>query len=133
MWRQLLNICGLGCGTPWTCPYWAPIQYTGHRPKRGGASPRQILVINLFCELPSTPNSYVPEFGGIGKVMKLFQLYKDLLKRTPYAVVVSFLVKTASGIRKGNEVQAEDDSDFNVYIFDVVMSSSRSIPVSWLL
>ena len=54
--------------------------------------------------------------------MKLyFQPYKDLLKRTPYVVVASFLVQTVSGIREGNEVQVEDESDFNVYASDVLI------------
>ena len=57
-----------------------PTRYTGHWPKRGGAAPRQFLDVDLFRELPSTPNSYGPESVGIGKVMKLsFQPYKDLL------------------------------------------------------
>ena len=57
--------------------------------------------------------------------MKLyFQPYKDLLKRTPYVAVESFLVQTISGIREGNKVQVEDDSDFNVYVSDVAMYSS---------
>ena len=59
--------------------------------------------------------------------MKLsFQPYKDLHKRTPYLAVVSFLVQTVSGIREGNEVQVEDESDFNVYASDAAMSSSES-------
>ena len=59
--------------------------------------------------------------------MKLsFQPYKDLLKRTPYVAVASFLVQTVSGIREGNEVQVEDDWDLNVYVSDAVMSSSSS-------
>jgi len=58
--------------------------------------------------------------------MKLsFQPYKDLLKRTPYVAVASFLVQTVSGIREGNEVQVEDESDFNVYASDAAMSSSH--------
>ena len=57
--------------------------------------------------------------------MKLsFQPYKNLFKRTPYVVVASFLVQTVSGIREGNKVQVEDDSDFNVYVSDVAMYSS---------
>ena len=79
----------------------------------------------MFCELPLTPNSYGPESGGVGNVMKLsFQPYKDLLKWTPYVVVASFLVQTVSGIRAVNEVQVVDESDFNVYISDAAMSSS---------
>jgi len=62
--------------------------------------------------------------------MKLsFQPYKDLLKRTPYVAVASFLVQTVSGIREGNEVQVEDESDFNVYASDAAMSSSLIIAV----
>ena len=81
----------------------------------------------MFRELLSTPKRYGPESGGIGKVMKLyFQPYKDLMKQTSYVVVVSFLVQTVSGIREGNEVQVEDDSDFNVYVSDVLMSLSSS-------
>ena len=38
--------------------------------------------------------------------------------------VASFLVQTGSGIREGNEVQVEDESDFNVYASDAAMSSS---------
>ena len=38
--------------------------------------------------------------------------------------VASFLVQTVSGIREGNEVQVEDESDFNVYASDAAMSSS---------
>ena len=57
--------------------------------------------------------------------MKLsFQPYKDLLKRTLYVAVASFLVQTVSGIREGNEVQVENESDFNVYVSDVAMYSS---------
>ena len=57
--------------------------------------------------------------------MKLsFQPYKDLHKRTPYVAVASFLVQTVSGIREGNEVQVEDESDFNVYASDAAMSTS---------
>ena len=57
--------------------------------------------------------------------MKLsFQPYKVLLKRTPYVAVALFLVQTVSGIREGNEVQVEDESDFNVYASDAAMSSS---------
>ena len=79
----------------------------------------------MLRKLPSTPNSYGLESGGVGKVMKLyFQPYKDLLKRTQYVAVASFLVQTVSGIREGNEVQVEDESDFNVYVSDVEMSSS---------
>ena len=58
--------------------------------------------------------------------MKLsFQPYKELLKRTPYVAVASFLVQTVSGIREGNEVQVENESDFNVYASDAAMSSSE--------
>ena len=85
------------------------------------------MVIDLFREFLSTPKRYGPKFGGIGKVMKLyFQPYKDLMKCTSYVVVASFLVQTDSGIREGNEVQVEDDSDFNVYVSDAVMSLSSS-------
>ena len=81
--------------------------------------------LNLFRELPLTPNSYGLESGGVGKVMKLyFQPYKVLLKRTPYVAVALFLVQTVSGIREGNEVQVVDESDFNVYASDAAMSSS---------
>ena len=60
--------------------------------------------------------------------MKLsFQPYKDLLKRTPYVAVASFLVQTVSGIREENEVQVEDESDFNVYASDAAMSSSTKL------
>ena len=60
-------------------------------------------------------------------VMKLsFQPYKVLLKRTPYVTVALFVVQTVSGIREGNEVQVVDESDFNVYVSDAVMSSSSS-------
>ena len=62
--------------------------------------------------------------------MKLsFQPYKDLLKRTPYVAVASFLVQTVSGIREENKVQVEDESDFNVYASDAAMSSSLIIAV----
>ena len=102
-----------------------PTRYTGHWPKRGGAAPFQILDVELFHEFLSTPNSYGPESGGVRKVMKLsFQPYKNLYKRTPYVAVASFLVQTVSGIREGNEVQVEDESDFNVYASDAAMSSS---------
>ena len=40
--------------------------------------------------------------------------------------VASFLVQTVSGIREGNEVQVENESDFNVYASDAAMSSSLS-------
>ena len=64
--------------------------------------------------------------------MKLsFQPYKDLLKRTPYVAVASFLVQTVSGIREGNEVQVEDESDFNVYASDAAMSSSMVLLETW--
>ena len=57
--------------------------------------------------------------------MKLsFQPYKVLLKRSPYVAVALFLVQTVSGIREGNEVQVENESDFNVYASDAAMSSS---------
>ena len=57
--------------------------------------------------------------------MKLyFQPYKVILKRTLYVSVASILVQTVSGIREGNEVQVEDESDFNVYVSDIAMSSS---------
>ena len=79
----------------------------------------------MFCEFPFTPNRYGPESSGVGKVMKLyFQPYKDLLKRTLFVAVVSFLVQTVSEIREGNEVQVVDESDFNVYASDAAMSSS---------
>ena len=79
----------------------------------------------MFRELLLNPNRYGPESGGVGKVIKLsFQPYKVLLKRTPYVVVALFLVQTVSGIREGNEVQVEDESDFNVYASDAAMSSS---------
>ena len=79
----------------------------------------------MFCELLLTQNSYGPESGGVGKVMKLcFQPYKVLLKRTPYVAVALFLVQTVSGIREGNEVQVVDESDFNMYVSDAAMSSS---------
>ena len=79
----------------------------------------------MFHELLLTPNSYGPESDGVGKVMKLyFQPYKDLLKRTPYVTVTSFLVQIVSVIREGNEMQVEDDSDFNMYVSDAMMSSS---------
>ena len=82
----------------------------------------------MFHKFLLTPNSYVPESGGVGKVMKLsFQPYKDLLKRTPYVAVASFLVQTVSGIREGNEVQVVDESDFNVYVSDAAMSSSEAL------
>jgi len=71
-----------------------------------------------------TAKSYGPESGGVGKVMKLsFQPFKDLLKRTPYVAVASFLGQTGSRIREGNEVQVVDESDFNVYLSDAAMSS----------
>ena len=41
--------------------------------------------------------------------------------------MVSFLVQTISGIREGNEVQVEDESDFNVYASDAAMSSSDRV------
>ena len=50
--------------------------------------------------------------------------YKVILKRTLYVAMASFLVQTVSGIREGNEGQVEDESDFNVYVSDVAMSSS---------
>ena len=79
----------------------------------------------MFHEFLSTPNIYGPESGGVRKDMKLsFHPYKDLLKRTPYVAVASFLVQTVSGIREGNEVQVEDESDFNVYASDAAISSS---------
>ena len=79
----------------------------------------------MFRELLLTPNSYGPESGGVGKVMKLyFQPYKVLLKWTPYVAVALFLVQTVSGIREGNEVQDVDESDFHVYASDAAMSSS---------
>ena len=60
--------------------------------------------------------------------MKLsFQPYKDLLKRTPYVAVASFLVQTVSGIREGNDVQVEDDWDLNVYVSDAVISASDTL------
>ena len=111
-------------GAPTT---WAegPTRYTGHWPKRGGAAPFQILDIDLFRELLSTPNCYGPESGAVGKVMKLyFQPYKNLLKQTPYVAVASFLVQTISVIGEGNEVQVIDESDFNVYVSNAAMSSS---------
>ena len=54
----------------------------------------------------------------------IFPTYKDLLKRTPYVFVASILVQTVSGIREGNEVKVEDESDFNVYVSDAAMPSS---------
>ena len=49
--------------------------------------------LTLFCELLLTPNSYGPESGGVGKVIKLsFQPYKVLLKQTPYVAMALFLV-----------------------------------------
>ena len=60
--------------------------------------------------------------------MKLsFQPYNDLLKRTPYVVVASFLVQIVSGIREGSEVQVVDESDFNVYVSNAAMSSSVAL------
>ena len=57
--------------------------------------------------------------------MKLsFQPYKVLLKQTLYVAVALFFVQTVSGIQEGNEVQVVDESDFNVYASDAVMSSS---------
>ena len=89
------------------------------RTKTGDTAPFQILDVDLFRELSSTPKCYGPESGGVGKVMKLyFQPYKDLLKRTPYVAVTSFLVQIVSVIREGNEMQVEDDSDFNMYVSD---------------
>ena len=59
-------------------------------------------------------------------VMKLsFQPYKELPKQIAFVSVTLFLVQTVSGIRERNEVQLEDDSDFSVYVSDVVMSSSQ--------
>ena len=93
--------------------------------KRWRSTPFQILDVELFRKLLLTPNSYGPKSGGVGKVMKLyFQPYIVLLKRTPYVTVASFLVQIVSGIREGNEVQVEDESDFNVYASDAAMSSS---------
>ena len=98
---------------------------TGHWTKRGGAAPFQILDVDLFCEFLLTLNSYGPESGGVGKVMKFsFQPCKVLLKRSPYVAMALFLVQTVSGIREGNEVQVVDESDFNVYASDATMSSS---------
>ena len=105
-------------GATWSPTTWAEglTRYTGHWPKRGGAAPFQILDVNLFRELLLTPNIDGPEYGGVGKVMKLsFHPYKVLLKWTPYVAVALFLVQTVSGIREGNEVQVVDESDFNVY------------------
>ena len=103
----------------------------GHRPKRGGATSWQILDIELFCKFPSTPSRYGDESSGFGKVMKLsFEPYKEHPKGTPYVTVASFLVQTVSGIRKRNEGQLEDDSDFNVYVSNVVMCWSSS--PSWI-
>ena len=82
----------------------------------------------MFREFPLTPNSYGPESGGVGKVMKLsFQPYKVILKRTPYVAVALFLVQSVSGIREENEVQVADESDFNVYVSDAAMSSSLHV------
>ena len=69
--------------------------------------------------------------------MKLsFQLYKKLPKQTPYVSVASYLVQTISGIQEANKVQLEDDSDFNIYVSDVMMSSSISlhlvVPLNYL-
>jgi len=124
MWRTL-----------WTRHYWAPTRYTGHRPKRRGAAPWQILDVDLFHELPSTPNSYGPESGGVEKIMKLsFQPYKVFLKRTSYVAVASFLVKIVSEIREENKVKVVDESDFNVYVSNAAMSSSSTYccPEPWL-
>ena len=112
-------------GAPTT---WAegPTRYTGHWPKRGGAAPFHILDVELFRGLLSIPNCYGPISGGVGKVMKLcFQPYKDIPKQTLYVAVASFLVQTISRIREGNDVQVIDESDFNVYVSDAAMSSSR--------
>jgi hypothetical protein len=99
----------------------------GHWPKRGGAAPFQILDVDLFREFLLNPNSYGPESSCVGKVMKLsFQPYKEILERTPYVAVASFLVQTVSGIQEGNEVQVVDESDFNVYASDAAMYSSKS-------
>ena len=57
--------------------------------------------------------------------MKLFfQPYKVLLKWTPYVAMELFFVQTVSGIREGNEVQVVDESDFNVYASNTVLSTS---------
>jgi len=75
-----------------------------------------------------TLNIYGPDSGGIAKGMKLsFQLYKKLPKRTPYVSVASYLVQTIPGIQEANKVQLEDDSDFSVYVSNVVMYSSISL------
>ena len=69
--------------------------------------------MSIFRELLLTPNSYRPESGGFGNIMKLsFQPYKVLLKWTPYVAVALFLVQTVSEIREGNKVQVVDESDF---------------------
>ena len=88
--RPRVGVTGGGAPTTWAE---GQTRYTGHWPKRGGAAPFQILDVQLFCELLLIPNSYGPESGGVGNILKLsFQPYKKLLKRTPYVAVVSFLV-----------------------------------------
>ena len=93
--------------------------------KRWRNTPFQILDVELFHKFLLTLNSYGPESGGVGKVMKFsFQPCKVLLKRSPYVAMELFLVQTVSGIREGNEVQVVDESDFNVYVSDAVLSTS---------
>ena len=41
--------------------------------------------------------------------------------------VASYLVQTISEIQEANKVQLEDDSDFSVYVSNVVMYSSISL------
>ena len=80
----------------------------------------------LISSIAMTPTRYGPESGGFGNAMKLsFQPYKEHPKRISYVTVASFLVQTVSRILERNEVQLEDDSDFNVYVSDVVMYSSQ--------
>ena len=105
MWRRLL-IKTLGSWrVHWTHPYWAPTQYTDHRPKNSDATPGQILDVNFIGRFPSTQKEFGPETGAIGSVLELsFPPYKVRPNPSPYVTVAPVLVQTAPGLRNGLEV-----------------------------
>ena len=70
------------------------------RPKDGVAAPGQILDVNLFGRIPSTPDDFGPETSAIGSVLKLsFHPYKERPNPTPYATWASVLVWAIPGVR----------------------------------
>jgi hypothetical protein len=80
-------------------------RYMAHGPRYGDAAPVQILDVIVFRRFPLTQDSFGREIGAIGSVMKfVIHPYKERPNPSSYASWASVLLRTASGIRDGVEI-----------------------------